>query len=367
MEETIILLAMPFIPFLILFALFLLCAKIERRSLLCGILFVLAGFALVLGTIICYAILYRLQGDSPVFRLVKGITPFVITAVGLLPTIMVLATLAAGIMNLLQYGLHLRNTFAVVFSAAVIVYTVLWPMVGNLRIGAVSSMLYLYITLIFLYSIMLKTVLTVTSMINLFHIRKNHGLNYVVALGRPFRNEKIKKMVFDRVDTAIGVYRNNPGSKLVLSGGWRKYQVEPECRLMADYALSQGVPQADILLEDAGDSTIAMVKNSYALMCEDYPSGEGEKPPQFAVASTGYHVLRALFIARKNKIKCIGYGARTKLHISMNAFVREYVQYLKLTRRFHLVLLIVFTIVYWGGNLILIQSGILSPRMWQPV
>ena len=136
---------------------------------------------------------------------------------------------------------------------------------------------------------------------------------------------------------------------------------------MADYALSQGVPPEDILLEEAGDSTIAMVKNSYALMCEDFQPRGKQTVPRFAVVSTGYHVLRALFIARRDKIKCIGFGARTKLHISMNAFIREYVQYLKLTRRTHLILLILFTVVYWGGNLILIKTGVLSPRVWQPI
>ncbi len=174
-------------------------------------------------------------------------------------------------------------------------------------------------------------------------------------------------MVFDRVDKAIEVCRNNPGSRLILSGGWRKYQEEPECRIMADYALSRGVPPEDILLEDAGDSTIAMVKNSYALMCSDYQAEDGKSVPGFALVSTAYHVLRALFIARRNKIKCIGYGAKTKLHVSMNAFVREYVQYLKLTRRNHIILLILFTVIFWVGNLILMKSGVLSPRMWQPV
>ena len=49
----------------------------------------------------------------------------------------------------------------------------------------------------------------------------------------------------------------------------------------------------------------------------------------------------------------------------MNAFVREYVQYLKLTRRTHLILFLVFTVVHWVGCAILMKKGVLSLRVWQ--
>lgn len=354
-----------FLPFLIPFGLFLLSAWIERRSLLCGILFVAAGFGLLFSLMICYQLLKRYLPDAAAFGWVRSLLPLVTAVVGFLPTLMVLITLAAGVTNLVQDGLHLRNTFAVFFSTAVLAYSILWPLVGKLRIGTVSSMIYGYVTAILVYTILLKTVLTVTSFINLFHLRRNHRLDYVAVLGRPLRNEQIEGMVHDRVDKAIQVYRNNPGARLVLSGGWRKYQEAPECQLMADYAVSRGVPREDILLEAEGDSTIAMVKNTYTVMREDFQPKGKRTVPRFAVVSTAYHVLRALFIARKNKIKCIGFGARTKLHISMNAFVREYVQYLKLTRRTHLILFLVFTVAYWAGSAILMKKGVLSPRVWQ--
>lgn len=353
------------VPFLLFFAAFLISFFIERRSLICAILFVASGFFLFVFLLCIYSLLTVNYQDVPAVQGIRKLLPLLITIIAVLPTAMVLLTLAAGILNLIQDGPHLRNTFALFFSIGVIAYSLLWPLVGRLRIGTVSSLIYFYVTAILLYTILLKTVLTVTSQINLFHLRKNHGLDYVVALGRPLKNEQIVSMVHDRVDTAIKVYRENPGSKLILSGGWRRNREEPECIAMRDYALSQGVPAEDILLEDAGDSTIAMVKNAYALMCEDFQPRGKRTVPRFAVASSAYHVLRALFIARQNKIKCIGFGARTKLHISMNAFVREYVEYLKLTRRTHLTLFIIFTAVYWVGGAILMKTGVISPQIWE--
>ena len=57
---------------------------------------------------------------------------------------------------------------------------------------------------------------------------------------------------------------------------------------------------------------------------------EGKKP-RIALVTTGYHVFRALILARKCGIRCIGYGARTKWYFTLNALIREFVGYLKLS------------------------------------
>ena len=66
-------------------------------------------------------------------------------------------------------------------------------------------------------------------------------------------------------------------------------------------------------------------------------------------------MLRALLLARKHKIACIGYGERTTLTISMNAFVREYMLYMKITKKKQLILLAVYTAVFWIGTSLLQQ------------
>lgn len=71
-----------------------------------------------------------------------------------------------------------------------------------------------------------------------------------------------------------------------------------------------------------------------------------EAGASFAVVTSSYHLMRALMIARRQKLGCIGYGARTKLYFSLNAFLREYAGYFRDTRYVRLIHLICLTVIY---------------------
>ena len=97
-----------------------------------------------------------------------------------------------------------------------------------------------------------------------------------------------------------------------------------------------------------------MMRGAYALIEADFrPFRKATAVPRIAIVSSSYHVLRTLIVARTLKIPCIGFGCRTRLYVSMNAFVREYLLYMRLTRKRQLTLLAVFTVVYWTAGLIL--------------
>ncbi|WP_161949512.1 YdcF family protein, partial [Streptococcus suis] len=99
-----------------------------------------------------------------------------------------------------------------------------------------------------------------------------------------------------------------------------------EGQAMANYAMEQGIPAEDIIIENQSTNTEENLKFSYALM----KSGS-----RFALVTNYYHVFRALLLARKLKIKCIGYGAKTKFYFSLNAFIREFVGYVVMSRKTH--------------------------------
>ena len=337
------------IPFLIAFGLFAFCYHREPRRVLCGVLLALAGLFLGIAIVLEVFFLQSAWPDSAVTRAAFRVMYVVLPLLGFIPALAVLATLGAGISNLVRHGLHLRNTFSLFFSLAALAYMIVWPLAKQLSVNQFSSQLYMYITVIIAYTIFLKTILTLTSEINLRHRKGPKGLSYVVVLGRPLKRESLVEMVHGRVDKGIEIYRMNEGSKLVLSGGYEADGVVT-CDAMAVYAKEQGVPEEDILIERNGSSTESMVLESYELLKADY---EADAAPKFAVVSSAYHVLRALLLARKHKIACIGYGERTTLTISMNAFVREYMLYMKITKKKQLILLAVYTVVFWIGTSLL--------------
>ena len=63
---------------------------------------------------------------------------------------------------------------------------------------------------------------------------------------------------------------------------------------------------------------------------------EGEKP-KIILVTTAYHVFRSLLLARRQGIKCVGFGARTKWYFTLNALLREFIGYLSLTWKRHAV------------------------------
>lgn len=145
-----------------------------------------------------------------------------------------------------------------------------------------------------------------------------------------------------RIDRGIEIYRKNPGSKLIMSGGQGPDEDVPEGVAMTRYAVSRGIPETDIIVEDRAVNTRENLLFSYALMPE---VAEG-KTPKVAVATTSYHLFRALLLARSLGLKCWGAGARTKVYFAVNAFIREFIGYLSMTRRRHIITLSVFTVLY---------------------
>ena len=115
---------------------------------------------------------------------------------------------------------------------------------------------------------------------------------------------------------------------------------------MADYALSEGVPEGDMLLEDRSRNTDENIRYSGELIAKDTEGGPSEAAPKTAIVTSSYHLMRALLIARSRKLRCTGYGAHTKLYFSLNAFLREYAGYFRDTRKMRLIHLICLTVIY---------------------
>lgn len=183
---------------------------------------------------------------------------------------------------------------------------------------------------------------TTSSFINLVNLFPGK-LDYVVVLGAGLNGDKVTPLLASRIEKGIAIYQKHPGSKLIMSGGQGPDELMAEGQAMANYAFEQGIPVEDIVIENQSTNTEENLKFSYALM----------KPgSRFALITNYYHVFRALLLARKLKIKCIGYGARTKFYFSLNAFIREFVGYVVMSRKAHLVVIGIVSVIYLCGMIV---------------
>ncbi|MDR2108062.1 MAG: YdcF family protein [Coriobacteriales bacterium] len=99
------------------------------------------------------------------------------------------------------------------------------------------------------------------------------------------------KVLQDRLDTAIAFYRAGNARALIMSGGVDIGGVD-EAEAMREYALAQGLPAADILVDAQGANTQATARDTVALMRE-----HGFE--RVAAVSNYYHLARVkmLFLA----------------------------------------------------------------------
>ncbi|MBE5785221.1 MAG: SanA protein [Clostridiales bacterium] len=94
-------------------------------------------------------------------------------------------------------------------------------------------------------------------------------------------------MLEDRLLTAISLYENNAGKKLLMSGdhGTTDYD---EVNVMRSFALERGVPSEDIFMDHAGFSTYESL----------YRARDVFEAKRVLIVTQGYHLYRALYVAK---------------------------------------------------------------------
>lgn len=121
------------------------------------------------------------------------------------------------------------------------------------------------------------------------------GADCILVLGASVRGDTPSKMLRDRLDAGIALYRAGVAPKLLLSGdNGQVYYNEVE--VMRKYALEAGVPAEDIFLDHAGFST-------YESM---YRAGAVFEVEKAVVVTQGYHLYRALYDARGLGVEAAG-------------------------------------------------------------
>ncbi|WP_303974933.1 YdcF family protein [Streptococcus merionis] len=304
----------------------------ERRTIWLGILF----WLMVLSTYIYFW--PHLQYPSPLFYLT--IIPIVL-GIGIGPVIFGIFCLYKSFQLLHREGRRWSNFLSLGLGLVGISLLFSYSFLGLYAVIENNYWLfwpYLIFTLLVLYLLAQLVFFTTAAILNNLPIRTKN-LDYVVILGAGLINgKKVTPLLASRINKGIKIYRRNPKSKLILSGGQGPDERISEAEAMQRYAISQGVPEEDILLETQSKSTQENIRFSRALVA---------KEDRIAIVTNYYHLFRALTLARKEKISCIGYGAKTKFYFSLNAFVREFVGYLVQTKIWQILTFLALVTAYF--------------------
>lgn len=231
-----------------------------------------------------------------------------------------------GIKILVKEGTKWTNFLSLGMAFVILFLIFAYPSFVRFTSEAWFRFIYLFLSLSIFYLIFIMMMYTLTSWLNLINIRQK-PLDYVVVLGAGLIGKKVTPLLASRINRGIQIYRRNPGSKLILSGGQGSDEEIPESHAMAKYAEEQGVPKSDLIIEDKSKTTNENLRFSHNLM----------KPNStFCLVTSSYHVYRALVLAKRQGLQCVGYGAKTKWYFTLNAFIREFIAYIVITKRLQL-------------------------------
>ena len=127
---------------------------------------------------------------------------------------------------------------------------------------------------------------------------KEEDYLYALILGAKVHEGGIlSDMLRDRMDAGIALYQEGSVKKLLLSGDnsgkWG------EVTAMKEYAIQNGVPEADIIMDEEGFSTyesLSRAKQVYGI-------------EKLVIVTQKYHLYRALYIAKHMDITAVGCDA----------------------------------------------------------
>ena len=152
-------------------------------------------------------------------------------------------------------------------------------------------------------------------------VPKKKDFDYVIIHGAGLlEGERLTKLLQERVDKAIDVYRGDSSpTKLIPSGGKGSDENISEAEAMKRYLLEKGIPEDDIILEDRSATTLENLKFSKDII----DSRDGRK--YTALVTSNYHVYRALRYCRQVGLECTGIGSRVAFYFWPSALIREYI------------------------------------------
>ncbi len=304
----------------------------DSRTLWSGASFLIMMMCLA---IFLLFVLYKYSGWLQAHDLVIGIliVMFVLAVGGitLFPVALILVFFIEGARVIRHEGIKPTNLLSMLFSVLLCIYLAVWPVIGNLGKNTLGTMFYTIIGFTVVYILSLLAVYSLSAILNLVHLKRKRNADYIIVLGAGIIGSKVTPLLAARIEKGIELMRYNPNAVLIMSGGQGSGEDIPESEAMADYAIDKGVGAEKIILEQKSVSTEENLRFSRKLM--------NKQNPQIVIVTTAYHMFRALILAKRQGIRCVGFGSKTKWYFTLNAFIREFVGYLSLTWKKHILVI----------------------------
>lgn len=326
----------PLIILLILYFMYCMLMRYESRTLWSGVGF----FGLSMMTIIT-AFFYAFYYSETLthYPLIMDIGVLLAAAAVLVILFFPLATIimffVEGIKVIKHEGLKLTNLLSLIFAIGLFIFLFVGPIFVKSS-NKIMTSLYAVISFAVFYLLSVLASYCLSAFLNTFHLFKKRKLDYIIVLGAGIKGEQVPPLLASRIDQGIEILKKNPKALVIMSGGQGKGEDIPEGEAMARYAINKGIDESKIIIEDKSTNTKENLLFSSKLMIKE--------SPRVGLVTTSYHVFRALILAKDLGIRCIGFGSVTKWYFTLNALIREFIGYLSMTWKKHVIVIILYSI-----------------------
>jgi SanA protein len=123
-----------------------------------------------------------------------------------------------------------------------------------------------------------------------------------LVLGAGVREGKPSQILEDRLATALDLYRASKVREILVSGG--AHPERDEVSVMRRWLLAEGVPAAQIRVDDGGLTTRLSVQRAVQLF----------DVTDTVICTQRFHMPRALFLARAAGISAVGLEADRRVY-----------------------------------------------------
>ncbi|MBU3107906.1 YdcF family protein [Clostridium gasigenes] len=161
--------------------------------------------------------------------------------------------------------------------------------------------------------------------------------DFVIVLGCGLNKDKVTPLLASRIDKSIEFYKKQAQvttpPKIIFSGGKGNDEEISEALAMCRYAISNGVPEEDCIMEDKSVNTLENMRFSKAIM----EKIKGSSIYNSIFVTNNFHLFRAGIYAREAELKSQGIGSKTAKFFIPNALIREYIAIAVMYKKRHLI------------------------------
>lgn len=170
-------------------------------------------------------------------------------------------------------------------------------------------------------SFIIVSVMLVSSAIS----EKDEKVDCVIVLGAGLKGETPTLVLKERLDYTLDYISENPGTKIIVSGGQGYGETITEAEAMKRYLVERGVSEELIIKEEKSTSTFENMVFSKKLYFEKF----GMAPEKVMIITNDFHMFRSKLLAKRVGLDAYGISSGTPWWIYPNVFLREYLAVFK--------------------------------------